>query len=70
MILNSIHGKISRPSSRLIQEVIQETQGKFESTSQDARCEIKLEYESMNIRVNEYPELFINNLEKPSRIMN
>ena len=35
---------------------------KFESTSQDARCEIKLEYESMKMKSHEDPELFINTL--------
>ena len=44
--------------------------GKFESTSQDARFEIKLEYESMKMKRNEDPELFINTLEKLSRRMN
>ena len=43
---------------------------KFESTSQDSRCEIKLEYESMKMKSNEDPELFINTLEKLSRRMN
>ena len=43
---------------------------KFESTSQDARCEIKLEYESMKMKTHEDPELFINTLEKLSRRMN
>ena len=42
---------------------------KFESTSQSARCEIKLEYESMNMKSNEDPDLFINTLEKLSRRM-
>ena len=44
--------------------------GKFESTSQDSRCEIKLEYESLKVKNNEDPELFINTLEKLSRRMN
>ena len=43
---------------------------KFESTSQAARCEIKLEYESMKMKTHEDPELFINTLEKFSRRMN
>ena len=43
---------------------------KFESTSQAARCEIKLEYESMKMKTQEDPELFINTLEKLSRRMN
>ena len=43
---------------------------KFESTSQASRCEIKLEYESMKMKSNEDPELFINTLEKLSRRMN
>ena len=43
---------------------------KFESTSQDDRCEIKLEYESLKMRNNEDPELFINTLEKLERRMN
>ena len=42
---------------------------KFESTSQDSRCEIKLEYESMKMKSNEDPELFINTLEKRARRM-
>ena len=42
----------------------------FQSTSQDACCEIKLEYESMNMRNNEEPELFINTLDKLERRMN
>ena len=42
----------------------------FDSDSQDARCEIKLEYESLKMNNNEDPELFINNLEKISRRMN
>ena len=43
---------------------------KFESTSQAARCEIKLEYESMKMKTHEDPELFINTLEKLARRMN
>ena len=43
---------------------------KFESTSQDARCEIKLEYESMKMKNNEDPEMFINTMEKLSRRIN
>ena len=43
---------------------------KFESTSQSERCEIKLEYESMKMKINEDPDLFINTLEKISRRMN
>ena len=43
---------------------------KFEPTSQSARCEIKLEYESMKMKNNEDPELFINTLEKLDRRMN
>ena len=43
---------------------------KFESTSQDSSFEIKLEYESMKMRNHEDPEIFINTLEKLSRIMN
>ena len=43
---------------------------KFESTSQAARCEIKLEYESMKMKTQEDPELFINTLEKLARRMN
>ena len=43
---------------------------KFESTSQDARCEIKLEYESMKMKSHKDPELFINTLEKLARRMN
>ena len=35
---------------------------KFESTSQYSLCDIKLEYESMKMRNNEDPELFINTL--------
>ena len=35
---------------------------KFESTSQAARCEIKLEYETLKMKNNEDPELFINTL--------
>ena len=42
----------------------------FESTSQADRCEIKLEYESLKMRNNEDRELFINTLEKLSRMMN
>ena len=42
----------------------------FESTSQDERCEIKLEYESMKMKSHEDPELFINTMEKLSRRMN
>ena len=43
---------------------------KFESTSQSSRCEIKLEYETLKMKNNEDPELFINTLEKLSRRMN
>ena len=35
---------------------------KFESTTQAARCEVKLEYEQMKMKVSEDPEVFINNL--------
>ena len=42
---------------------------KFESTSQDSQCEIKLEYETLKMKNNEDPELFINTLEKLSRRM-
>ena len=43
---------------------------KFESTSQDTCFEIKIEYESMKMRRNEDPYIFINTLEKLSRRIN
>ena len=42
----------------------------FESTSQSDQCEIKLECESLKMKNNEDPELFINTLEILSRRMN
>ena len=42
----------------------------FESISQDAICEIKLEYDSMKMKSNKDPDLFINTLEKLARRMN
>ena len=52
-----------RTSFRMLKE-------KFESTSQAALCEIKLEYESLRMKNNEDPEFFINTLDKLSRRMN
>ena len=43
---------------------------KFESTSKADRCEINLEYDSMMMKSHEYPELFINTLDKLKRRMN
>ncbi len=42
---------------------------KYESTTQHARCEVKLEYESMKMKLSDDPEVFINRLEKLARRM-
>ena len=48
----------------MFQDIIQQTQGKYDYTSKDSHFEIKLEYESMEMNNQEDPEMFINTLEK------
>ena len=54
----------------LFRIAFKELKEKFEYTSQDSHCEIKLEFESMKIRNHEDPEILINTMEKLSRRMN
>ena len=50
-------------------ELIQDLNEKYESKTQHERCEVKLEYESMKMKLSDDPEVFINRLEKLERRM-